>query len=73
MTDEVHALRCHNCRKWIGEAAIALIPVETVAAGTECKVAPPRDLRLCRSCGRVTVFIPRADLDLRRRAVIASG
>ena len=71
--DGVTELRCQDCRKWIGEATTALVPVETVAAGKDCKVAPPRDLRLCRSCGRVTVFIPRADLDLRRKAVIASG
>ena len=67
------ALRCQNCRKWIGESVVALVPVETVRAGKECKVAAPRDLRFCRSCGRVTVFIPKADLDLRRKAVIASG
>ncbi len=65
-------LRCYECRKWVGESVDPLIPVDRIAAGAECKVDPPRDLRLCRSCGVVTVFIPRADLDLRRRAGIAS-
>ena len=73
MTDTVTEVRCRNCRKWVGETVAPLVPVETVAAGEESKIAPPRDLRLCRSCGTVTVFIPRADLDLRRSAALASG
>ena len=72
MTDRETSIRCKKCAKWIGESVEPLVPVEIVAAGTESKVAPPRDLRLCRSCGAVTVLIPRADLDLRRGAAIAS-
>lgn len=61
-----HTVRCGNCQHWLGEAPEALVYVEHVGKGAEAKVEPPRDLRLCKSCNRVNVFIARKDLDIAR-------
>lgn len=61
MKDE--ALRCRNCKWWLGESAVDLVYVEHVERGSESTVAAPRDLRLCQNCRRVNVFISRKDLD----------
>lgn len=69
MSDTV---RCGNCKHWLGESPEPLVFVEDVGRSDEARVDPPRDLRLCKSCGRVNVFIARKDLDLIRTAAVAS-
>jgi hypothetical protein len=70
----VKRIECGNCKTWLGESVVDLVFVEHVEKGvesvSELGVRPPRDLRLCKSCDRVNVFIPRAELDQRRAAVI---
>ena len=63
-------VRCGDCGYWLGESSQKLIHVECLAHSTETRVAPPRDLRLCKKCGRVNVFIAAADLDWRRVSVV---
>lgn len=55
-------IRCGNCKHWLGESAVPLVYIEHVGHGTEARVAAPRDLRLCKSCGRVNVFVARDHL-----------
>ncbi|MFW6089686.1 MAG: hypothetical protein ACODAB_08030 [Gemmatimonadota bacterium] len=57
-----HEIRCGKCSHWLGEAPEPLVYVEHVGRSTEARVEPPRDLRLCKSCGRVNVFVARTDL-----------
>lgn len=59
MTD----LRCGTCNYWIGESAIDLVRVEVVDRSAETRVATPRDLRVCKSCGGVNVFVSKDALD----------
>lgn len=61
-------LRCGNCDHWLGEAPSPLVYVTNIATGEEPSVRPPRDLRLCKSCGQVNVFIAQRDLDARLAA-----
>lgn len=56
-------LRCGNCNHWLGESPVELVFVETVERGPDARIASPRDLRLCKSCGRVNVFVARDALD----------
>jgi HK97 family phage prohead protease len=64
------ALRCANCSHWVGEAVEEMVRIGHEPNAKNLHVRPPRDLRLCRSCGRVTVFIPKNDLDrIRGRSV----
>lgn len=67
-------LRCGSCGNWLGEAAVDLVFVEDVEKGqksvSSLDVQRPRDLRLCKSCERVNVFVPRSDLDRRRTATV---
>lgn len=65
-------LRCGGCQYWLGESAEPLVFVETVAKSADALVQRPRDLRLCKSCGRVNVFIRRGDLDAARVPAVAS-
>jgi hypothetical protein len=63
-------VRCGNCDYWLGESSTPLVRIEVVAKGEDVALAPPRDLRLCKGCGRVNVFVATKDLDvLRARAV----
>lgn len=73
MTDTDGALRCGNCHCWLGEATVELVRIEVLEKGAEATIRPPRDLRLCKQCRRVNVFVPKADLDLRRDAPVASA
>ncbi len=41
-----------------------MIFVDHVSRDPEAEIGPPRDLRLCKSCGRVNVFVQKDDLDL---------
>jgi hypothetical protein len=65
----MNELRCGNCRSWLGEAVEVMVHVEHVEKGTESvralAISPPRDLRLCKSCERVNVFVPKASLAVR--------
>lgn len=61
----MNELRCGNCSHWLGEAPVPLVRIDVVARGSDARVKPPRDLRLCKSCGRVNVFVARADLEAR--------
>lgn len=56
-------VRCGNCGHWIGEAPAELILVEHVKRSGDTKVEAPRDLRICRGCGRVNVFVALSSLD----------
>lgn len=69
MTD---AIRCGNCDHWLGESPEPLVFVEHVGRGTDAKINPPRDLRLCKACLRVNVFIKRSDLDGVRSLALSS-
>ena len=64
----MNEVRCGNCKHWLGEASEPLVFVEDVNRGPDTKVSEPRDLRLCKSCNRVNVFIPRSVLDRRLQA-----
>ena len=66
MSDVDTSLRCGKCGYWLGESTVSLVRVEHVSKGNDVTIAPPRDLRLCKQCSRVNVFIARADLDLHR-------
>lgn len=66
-------VRCGKCSYWLGESPEPLVFVEDVAKSNEASVDPPRDMRLCKSCGRVNVFIARKDLDLVRSHAVASA
>lgn len=61
-------LRCANsdCRGyWLGEAPERVVLMEMVAKGADVTVQPPRDLRICKRCGCVNVFVTLKDLGLR--------
>lgn len=58
-------IRCGNCSHWLGEASLPLVYIEHVRRGAEAKVAAPRDLRLCKSCGQVNVFVAFEHLQAR--------
>ena len=62
-------LRCGNCNHWLGESVERLVFIKHVGKSPEAGIERPRDLRLCKSCSRVNVFIPRSDLDIRRECV----
>jgi hypothetical protein len=64
-------LRCGSCDYWLGESVVPLVRVEHVAKGDEVTIRPPRDLRLCKACGRVTVFVAIRDLDMLRTRAVA--
>lgn len=55
-------LRCGDCDYWIGEASTELVLVATIQKNTDPPVQSPRDLRLCKGCGKVSVFVARTDL-----------
>lgn len=56
-------LRCKGCSHWLGESPVPLVYVESVKKSAEARITTPRDLRLCKSCGYINVFIARADLE----------
>ena len=56
------SIRCGNCTHWLGESSVPLVFVAHVQKGEEPGVERPRDLRLCKSCGSVNVFVSRNDL-----------
>lgn len=56
-------VRCGNCGHWLGESPEQLVFIEHVAKSGEARIDPPRDLRMCRSCQQVNVFIRLAELD----------
>lgn len=60
-----HEVRCGNCSHWLGESPEPLVYIEHVERGGDARIGAPRDLRLCKSCGRVNVFVARTDLDAR--------
>lgn len=66
----VTEIRCGNCKHWLGEATEPLVYVEHVNRGPDANVSRPRDLRLCKSCNRVNVFISKAALDGRMRTIV---
>lgn len=62
MSDE---LRCGNCNFWLGESSEPLVYVDTVpkwdpATDGELKVRKPRDLRLCKKCEHVNIYVPKS-------------
>lgn len=57
-----------KCRYWLGESLQPVVYVASVKKGEEVTIAEPRDVRICKGCGQVAVFVPRAGLDLRRAA-----
>lgn len=61
MTYSVH---CGNgaCKYWLGESPEPLVYVESVEKGEEVKIPPPRDVRICKGCGSVAIFVPRESL-----------
>lgn len=60
-----YEIRCGNCSHWLGESPSELVFVEHVQRGPDARVIPPRDLRLCKSCGRVNVFVAREEVEAR--------
>lgn len=62
MSEEV---RCGNCSHWLGESPVPLVFIEHVQKGADAKVLAPRDLRLCKSCSRVNVFVALEHLQAR--------
>ena len=62
-------VRCGNCDYWLGESAEPVVFVDHVPRSAEVGVQAPRDLRLCKACGRVNVFVARKDLDSYRARV----
>lgn len=63
-------LQCGNCKLWVGESAEPMVKIDVVDSGFEATVPPPRDLRLCKRCGKVTVFVPSKDIDAWRASII---
>jgi HK97 family phage prohead protease len=61
--DDERVLKCANCKYWLGEAVEEMAAIDHVGHGRDVTLSPPRDLRLCKQCGRVTVFVRRKDLD----------
>jgi hypothetical protein len=61
-------LRCGKCNYWLGESTVPLVNLGTVAKSSEAVVKPPRDLRVCKSCGSVNVLVARKDLGIRTAA-----
>lgn len=59
-------LRCGNgkCGYWLGESAVPLVNLGVVAKAADATVRGPRDLRLCRKCEQVNVFVTRESLGL---------
>lgn len=55
-------IRCGNCNYWLGESTVPLVNLECVMKSAEATIKPPRDLRVCKSCGQVNVLIARKDL-----------
>lgn len=60
----MNELRCSNCNYWLGESVVSLAHLGHVQKSAEATVKPPRDLRVCKSCGQVNVFVPREGLGL---------
>lgn len=69
----MNELRCGNCGYWVGESTEAMVFVETVDRSVKCLLSPPRDMRICKSCNRVNVFIPRGALDRQLKRVVGSA
>lgn len=65
-----HSVHCGNgrCKYWLGESPEPLVYVESVEKGEEVTIPAPRDVRICKGCGSVAIFVPKASLDLRRMA-----
>jgi hypothetical protein len=57
-------LRCGACNYWLGESVAPLVRLGTVEKSSEATVKRPRDLRVCKSCGKVNVFLARSALGL---------
>lgn len=58
-------VRCQNCSHYLGESSVELVSLGTVKHSTEVKVQPPRDLRYCKSCQNISIYVARADLEAR--------
>ena len=52
-----------TCDHWLGESPEPLVYVDSVAKGADVRIPPPRDVRICKGCGGVAVFVPRRALD----------
>lgn len=63
-------LRCGNCNYYLGETWSKLVYVGHCKRATDSPVEPPRDLRLCKSCGRINAFVPLSSLDVRRGTAV---
>lgn len=66
----LHEVRCGNAKcnsYWLGEAAEPMVFIEHVAKGEPVNVASPRDVRLCKACGRLNVHVTRGHLMARLR------
>lgn len=63
-----YSVHCGNgrCNYWLGESSEPLVYVESVAKGEHVTIPAPRDVRICKGCGHVAIFVPRSSLDLRR-------
>lgn len=62
-----HAVLCGNgrCKYWLGESPEPLVYVESVEKGEEVTIPPPRDVRICKGCGQVAIFVPKSSLKVR--------
>lgn len=69
----MNELRCGNCKHWLGESSEPLLYVEHVDRSSDARVSRPRDLRLCKSCNQVNVFILKSALDTRMQRAVNSG
>lgn len=56
-----HRVLC-DCGRVLGEAHDSLIFVGKVKELAEVQVSGPRDVRYCKSCNRLAVYIPKASL-----------
>ena len=66
------ALRCRNCNRWLGESTEPLIFIEHVRKSADVHIRPPRDLRFCKNCNCVNVFVNLKDLDTIRNPALVS-
>lgn len=63
-------LRCGNgrCNYWLGEAPSQMVNLGVFAKAGDVTIQGPRDLRLCRKCEQVNVFVPLAELGIKSAA-----
>lgn len=69
--DTAATVRC-KCGYWLGEATEPLVRIEVVPRGPDVTVDSPRDLRYCKQCLSVNVFVPRKEFDRRRDTALDS-